>query len=161
MGAGYIYILTNPSMPDLIKIGLTYRRVEERLLELSGATGVPTRFAVEYYCLTSDVEEVEREIHNRYSSARRPSREFFAVPLAEAIVTADSLMRPLKPDRFCRVEPTITVEPEPPIPKDTIICSKCGQHLSVQRRFQRLVGRVQMSGRFRLRCPKCGNFVYT
>lgn len=136
MGAGYIYILSNSAMPGLIKIGLTYRRVEERLLELSGVTGVPTPFVIEYFCLTADVEEVEKELHARFSTTRSPGREFFATALPDAIRAADSLMRPLKPHRFCRVEPQSDTER-----KGGFICDDCGE-LLWGRKFV---------------CPKCGN----
>jgi phage FluMu protein Com len=39
--SGYIYILSNPRMKDLLKIGLSTRSVQERIAELSSATGVP------------------------------------------------------------------------------------------------------------------------
>jgi len=38
----YVYVLVNKSMPDMVKIGMTIREVEERAKEISGATGVPT-----------------------------------------------------------------------------------------------------------------------
>jgi hypothetical protein len=39
---GYIYVLTNPNMPGLVKIGYTQRLPRERANELSRATGVPS-----------------------------------------------------------------------------------------------------------------------
>ncbi len=38
---GYIYIISNPSMPGLVKIGRTSRDPQTRLRELNSATGVP------------------------------------------------------------------------------------------------------------------------
>jgi hypothetical protein len=39
---GYIYVLTNPNMPGLVKIGYTQRLPRERANDLSRATGVPS-----------------------------------------------------------------------------------------------------------------------
>ena len=44
---GYVYILSNPWMPNLIKIGFTTRDIQERLAELNSATGVPEPFIIE------------------------------------------------------------------------------------------------------------------
>ena len=40
---GYVYILSNPAMPGLLKIGYTERDVQERVKELSN-TGIPSPF---------------------------------------------------------------------------------------------------------------------
>jgi hypothetical protein len=39
--SGFVYLLSNPSMPGLLKIGYTERDVTERAAEISAATGVP------------------------------------------------------------------------------------------------------------------------
>ena len=44
---GFLYCLTNASMPDIVKIGMTLHDTpEERARELSHVTGVPTPFCV-------------------------------------------------------------------------------------------------------------------
>lgn len=45
---GYVYILSNPSMPGLLKIGMTRFDPTRRVQELSSATGVPTQFQLIY-----------------------------------------------------------------------------------------------------------------
>jgi len=60
---GYIYILTNRSMPNLVKIGKTHRNPDERAEELSRATGVATPFDVVYYECFEDCDKTERLIH--------------------------------------------------------------------------------------------------
>jgi hypothetical protein len=47
MSVGYIYILSNPAMQGLLKIGVTSRDVRERVTQLSAATGVPKPFEIE------------------------------------------------------------------------------------------------------------------
>lgn len=60
---GYIYILTNRSMPNLVKIGKTHRNPDERAEELSRATGVATPFDVVYYECFEDCDKTEKLIH--------------------------------------------------------------------------------------------------
>jgi hypothetical protein len=82
---GYVYVLTNPSMPGLVKIGSTDRPLGERITELSGATGVPTPFTVECFIPTNDYIRLEQELHTSLSKYRvREDREFFRVQDEEA-----------------------------------------------------------------------------
>ena len=43
---GYVYVLSNPAMPGLYKIGST-RDLTSRLKDLSNGTGVPAEFEIE------------------------------------------------------------------------------------------------------------------
>jgi hypothetical protein len=111
---GYIYILSNPQMQGLLKIGITNKDVKERVKELSSATGVPQPFEIEYYCLTRNLEEIEKEVHRRFSAHRKKGKEFFFISLAEAVRVIDSLIKPVVPDRFCRVavsQQTVNLRP--------------------------------------------------
>ena len=67
---GFIYILTNKAFPDLLKIGYTLRTVEERVQELSGATGVPYKYEIKYAVETFSPEKKEKIIHKRISRHR-------------------------------------------------------------------------------------------
>lgn len=79
MSRGYVYILSNPSMPDLIKIGRTARNVQQRASELY-QTGVPTPFKVHYDILTPNCIEMESAAHEFFAPFRiSDSREFFAI----------------------------------------------------------------------------------
>lgn len=72
-----VYILTNPTMPGLIKIGRT-TNLEQRVKSLSSDTGVPLPFEVFYACSVRDANEVERALHNAFGDHRiNPKREFF------------------------------------------------------------------------------------
>ena len=74
---GLIYVASNPSMPGLLKIGLTSRNSTIRLKELAEATGVPTPLECEF---VSDNPEVdESRIHNKLSEYKIPNKEFFGV----------------------------------------------------------------------------------
>lgn len=90
---GHVYVLMNPSMQNLVKIGKTKRAPEERAKELSSTTGVPTPFVVVYNCYFESCTDAETFIHKyledkgfRVSS----NREFFEIPIKDAI---DSVMR--------------------------------------------------------------------
>jgi hypothetical protein len=82
---GCVYILSNPSMPGLLKIGMTEQDAFERARDLSSATGVPEPYVVEAYVTCDDPSSNESAIHQELSSIRKPNREFFAISLAEAL----------------------------------------------------------------------------
>jgi hypothetical protein len=92
-------------MPGLFKVGFTNRDVKQRVQELSCATGVPTPFEIEYYCLTRDVELIEAEVHKRFDKYRQPGKEFFSVSLEKVVEIIDSLTKTVEPDRFSNVRP--------------------------------------------------------
>ncbi len=83
---GCVYILKNPSMPGLIKIGYTTRTAEERANELyEGATGVPKRFEVAYEHPCDEPRTLEAAAHKKLASYRiNNNREFFEYPADEA-----------------------------------------------------------------------------
>lgn len=74
-----IYLLTNPSMPGVVKIGCTERLPEERAAELY-TTGVPTPFELAAYwnVVNKSVIQMERSIHSHLNEFRiHGNREFF------------------------------------------------------------------------------------
>lgn len=85
---GYIYVLINPSLQGMVKIGKTTRDPEERAKELSSATGVPTPFIVAYSVMVSDCDAAEKFTHELLTlqGARlTKNREFFEISLPDAI----------------------------------------------------------------------------
>jgi len=76
--AGYVYGLTNPAMPDQLKIGFTTRSPWDRARELSGPSGVPQPYVLEWALRYDDAKAAEQSIHRRLQHARTSSsREFF------------------------------------------------------------------------------------
>jgi hypothetical protein len=74
-----VYILTNPVIPDLVKIGRT-NNLEERVRSLSAHSGVPVPFEVYYAYVVRDSVKVERHIHEGFGDHRvNPKREFFRI----------------------------------------------------------------------------------
>lgn len=83
---GIVYILTNPAMPDIVKIGMTSREsMDARLRELYN-TSVPVPFECEYACKVRNYQEVERALHLAFQPYRiHPQREFFRINPEQAI----------------------------------------------------------------------------
>lgn len=86
---GIIYILSNPSMPGIVKIGFTYREsIEVRMRELY-STGVPVPFECECAYKVENCELLERALHKAFNPYRvNQNREFFNIEpyQAEAII---------------------------------------------------------------------------
>jgi ribosomal protein S27E len=91
---GYLYILSNPSMPNLLKIGFTTRTVDERVAELNASTGVPDKFIVEAYFCSSTPENDERFLHAELNDYRKnENREFFQIPIFDAIGKIENILK--------------------------------------------------------------------
>ncbi len=86
-----VYILTNESMPDIIKIGRTSSSVSERMVSLDN-TSVPLPFECYYAARVSDSFAVERALHIALGEQRvRNSREFFRIDPIRAKVVLELL----------------------------------------------------------------------
>jgi hypothetical protein len=83
---GIVYILTNPAMPNMIKIGMTSQEdVKLRMAQLYNS-GVPLPFECVYAAKVSNFEKVEKALHIAFGPDRvNPKREFFAIDPAQAI----------------------------------------------------------------------------
>ena len=84
---GYVYVLSNPVMPDLVKIGMTEREnLDARLKELY-STGVPVPFKCEFACRVnkSDCAKIEKALHTAFAPQRiNANREFFKIEVEQA-----------------------------------------------------------------------------
>ena len=84
-GDQWVYVLSNPSMPSLLKIGYTKNLPEERAKQISAATGVAFPYKVEWAYKCFNGETVEREVHHKLKTKRaNNSKEFFWISLEEA-----------------------------------------------------------------------------
>lgn len=89
MNEGIVYVLTNPAMPKMVKIGKTGREVEARLNDLY-TTGVPLPFECAYAARVEDMDKVEKAFHNAFGPYRvNPRREFFEIEPEQAIGLLD------------------------------------------------------------------------
>ena len=77
-----VYVLTNPAMPGIVKIGMTDKNdVQDRMKDLY-TTGVPLPFECAIARQLDDVEaaRLEGALHRAFGPSRvNPSREFFQI----------------------------------------------------------------------------------
>ena len=79
---GSVYILSNPSMPNIVKIGVTQDSVANRCKTISKPTGVPTPCEVE--CTVDNCYKIEKALQAAFAPYRvSENREFFKVSTAQ------------------------------------------------------------------------------
>lgn len=124
---GFVYILSNPSMPGIVKIGRTTRSVDGRAAELY-QTGVPTPFAVEHSVYSPDCAELEREAHNLLADLRvDPSREFFRCDVELAVGVLNDALAEQVLDYVYEYAPGFTLVEEPFFVDPGDIARACGE----------------------------------
>jgi hypothetical protein len=92
--SGYIYVLVNSAMPDLVKVGFTTRSPVGRAKELGAVTGVPVPFIVAYERPVANCQRAERLVHRALEEKGfrvAENREFFRAPLATVIESVMTL----------------------------------------------------------------------
>ena len=93
---GYVYILTNESIPGMVKIGYTEVCPEGRAKDISRGTGVPTPFKVEYSVVCANPYIVEQAVHSKLWDHRvNNKREFFSVSVERARTIINFIAFPL------------------------------------------------------------------
>ena len=87
MEYGIVYLLTNPVMPCLVKIGMTAQKdIEKRMRELY-TTGVPVPFECQFACKVKkgDCVKIEKALHAAFAPQRvNANREFFRIQVEQA-----------------------------------------------------------------------------
>ena len=87
MEYGIVYLLTNPVMPGLVKIGMTTREdMDARMKELY-STGVPVPFECQFACKVkkTDCAKIEKALHTAFNPQRiNANREFFRIQVEQA-----------------------------------------------------------------------------
>jgi len=79
--SGYIYVLSHPKMPGLLKVGFTERPVAQEVQELNWVSGLPERFVLEASFESSSPEKHTAEIHKRLAGRRVQGMEYFELSL--------------------------------------------------------------------------------
>ena len=94
--SGIVYVLTNPVMSGLVKIGMTTRdNLDARMKELYG-TGVPVPFECKYACKVklSDCAKIEKALHAAFAPNRiNANREFFQIKPEQAMAILELFNR--------------------------------------------------------------------
>ena len=88
-GSGIVYVLTNPAMPGIVKIGMTQSNLGSRLSQLY-STGVPVPFECAKAVTVADAVGVERALHQAFERLN-PNREFFEVEPERVIPLLDMM----------------------------------------------------------------------
>ena len=84
--AGFIYIMSNPAFPNLLKIGKTSKDPTSNRINELNTTGVPYPFRCEYYALVTNHDLFERMVHKELNQFRtNENREFFEVDCSKVI----------------------------------------------------------------------------
>lgn len=84
--SGYVYIISNKSMPGIFKVGKTKKHISIRLNDLK-STGVPDDFNIEMIIKSSNEDLLEKTIHKTLSSYRvNKRREFFKIEREQIIM---------------------------------------------------------------------------
>ncbi len=84
---GYVYVATNPSMPGLVKVGMTDKHnTRSRIAELSAHTGVPEHFRMEYRAQVWEAFQVEQRTHAFLAQRFQKKKEFFCCDIIHAVL---------------------------------------------------------------------------
>ena len=93
----WIYILSNETMPGLVKIGFTKNKPGERAKQINAATGVALDFKVEWAFPCFNAHDLEKEIHayleaNGFRVNKR--KEFFNVSVEQGKSVIERIGQP-------------------------------------------------------------------
>lgn len=61
---GFVYVLFNPNMPGILKIGFTNKSVEERVKEINSATGVISKYEISFIYECRNAYSLEQLVHS-------------------------------------------------------------------------------------------------
>jgi T5orf172 domain len=91
---GHVYLLSNPALGGIVKIGHTKRvEAELRAAELSASTSIPLPFKVECSWLVEHPSACESRIHAKLAFCRvSKDREFFRINPSDAEDSINALL---------------------------------------------------------------------
>ncbi len=88
---GWVYVITNPAMPGLVKVGYSTKDPSIRAKELDH-TGSPLPYVVEYDVIVESPYDIEQKIHiklNKY----HVGKEWFRCKPEEAVVAIHEMVK--------------------------------------------------------------------
>jgi hypothetical protein len=95
----YIYILVNPSIPGICKIGFTTTTVYDRVKQINSATGVITPWYAVFTYKCPDGRSLEHDIHTYLEDIGvriNPKREGFTISSDDARVIIENIGKKYK-----------------------------------------------------------------
>jgi hypothetical protein len=95
----YIYVLVNPSIPGICKIGFTTTTVYDRVKQINSATGVITPWYAVFSYKCPDGRSLEQDIHTHLEDIGvrvNPKREGFQISSDDARVIIESIGKKYK-----------------------------------------------------------------
>lgn len=89
---GVVYVMSNPHMPNVVKVGMTCKDVYERAKELS-QTGVPGTYQVDAIFPAHRPKQDEEKAHAKLKKWNIPKSEHFNLNPVDAIVKVRSALQ--------------------------------------------------------------------
>ena len=88
----FVYVLSNKSMPGIVKIGFTTTSPEQRLKEINSATGVIEGWSLEWSVECTEAHDLERKTHEYLKEFRvNKKREGFYMHPTQAIAAVQKV----------------------------------------------------------------------
>lgn len=81
---GWVYVMSNPSLPGMVKIGYSMKDPHMRAGNDFDPAGLPDDYVVEYHGLVENPKEIEQQVHAHLKD-RRYKKEWFMVLPHEAV----------------------------------------------------------------------------
>ena len=158
---GWVYIITNKSMPDLVKVGYSTKDPQLRAEELNH-TGSPHPYTTVYDALVIHPYQIEQQVH-KLLVEKKEGKEWFRCSISEAITaikitSGKSLI--LENDKSGHCD-SIQNETNNELPKQIdhlqnfIDCIKSYQHRYVYCHYCNDKTAVPSNGRIIHTCPSC------
>lgn len=84
--AGWLYVISSPSLPGLVKLGCTRRLVPMMRVKELSSSSLPEPFKAHCFVFSDDCFALENNIHKYFDKERvNPDREFFRIEPKEVI----------------------------------------------------------------------------
>ena len=100
----YLYLMTNESMPDMVKVGRSVN-VEKRRKSMSSKSHIPTPFEIAWSLPYIPRFNLEKAVHKQLNGYRaNPSREFFYVNEELTIDTILETAKQIANENGCRCD---------------------------------------------------------
>jgi hypothetical protein len=96
----YVYLLTNPHVPKLVKFGFSRRSPALRAAELSAPTGVPGKWTVHHFWEVENGRDIEEAVFILLAKKRLGRKEFFEMDPAAAVAEISAFIGEVGKDQL-------------------------------------------------------------